>query len=109
MKLTLEAGRLSPKAELPLEVQSISPAGLAVLTCAGTPPDFDANAMGGPSEEDEALKFVLENDGRSVALRARLVWAELSNDEPAGHRLELIVDTVDQPGWLEVQSALATR
>jgi hypothetical protein len=108
MKLTLEAGRLSPQVELPLEVQSISPAGLAVLTFAGAPPGFDANALGGPSEQDEALSFVLEKDGRTVALQARLVWVEFSNDQPAGDRLELIVDTVDQPGWLEVQSALST-
>ena len=109
MRLTLEAGRLSPKAELPLEVESISPAGLAVLTFAGAPTDLDQSALGDHSESGEALNFVLEKDGRSLPLQARLVWVELSNDQPAGQRLELIVDTLDQPGWLEVQSALATR
>jgi hypothetical protein len=107
MKLTLEAGRLSPKAQLPLEVQSISPAGLAVLT-AGAPADLDQGALGDRGESGEALTFVLEKDGRSFTLQARLVWVELSSDPPAGQRLELIVDTGDQPGWWEVQSALAS-
>jgi hypothetical protein len=108
MKLTLEVGPLSPKAELPLEVQSISPAGLAVLTSASAPADIDQSALGDRGESGEALTFVLEKDGRSLTLQARLVWVELSNDLPAGQRLELIVDTGDQPGWWEVQSALAS-
>ena len=41
MKLTLEAGQLSPSATLPLEVQSISASGLAVLTSACAPSDLD--------------------------------------------------------------------
>ena len=107
MKLTLEAGQLSPGATLPLEVQSISPSGLAVLTSACPPMDLDQGALGDRSQNGEALTFLLEKDGRSLTLRASLLWVELSNEQPAGQRLELIVDTGDQPGWWEVQSALA--
>ncbi len=107
MKLTLEAGQLSPSATLPLEVQSISPSGLAVLTSACAPTDLDKRTLGNRSQNGEALTFVLEKDGRSLTLRASLLWVELSNEQPAGQRLELIVDTGDQPGWWEVQSALA--
>jgi hypothetical protein len=106
MKLTLEAGQLSPSATLPLEVQSISPSGLAVLTSACAPNDLE-QMLGDRSQSGEALTFVLEKDGRSLTLHASLVWVELSNEQPTGQRLELIVDTGDQPGWWEVQSALA--
>lgn len=106
MKLTLEAGQLSPSVTLPLEVQSISPSGLAVLTAACAPTDLDRNTLGDRSQSGESLRFVLEKDGRSLTLLASLVWVEVSNDHPPGPRLELIVDTGDQPGWWEVQSAL---
>ena len=106
MKLTLEAGQLSPSATLPLEVQSISPSGLAVLIAACAPADLDKRALGDRSQSGESLRFVLEKDGRSLNLQANLVWVELSAEQPAGQRLELIVDTGDQPGWWEVQSAL---
>ncbi len=107
MKLTLEAGQLSPTSQLPLEVQSISTTGLAVLTAAAAPEDLDKNALGDRSQNNESLTFVLEVEGRRVTLRASLVWIELSNDASAQERLELIVDTGDQPGWCEVQAALA--
>lgn len=107
MKLTLEAGQLSPSAKLPLEVQSMSPSGLAVLTAACPPTDVGKDGLGNPGQSGDTLTFVLEKDGRSLTLRASLVWVELSNEQPAGQRLELIVDTGDQPGWWEVQSALA--
>jgi len=107
MKLTLEAGQLTPSMTLPLEVQSISPSGLAVLTSECAPTDLDRNTLGDRSQSGDALTFVLEKDGRSLTLRASLVWVELSSEQPAGQRLELIVDTGDQPGWWEVQAALA--
>jgi hypothetical protein len=107
MKLTLEAGQLTPSAKLPLEVQSISPSGLAVLTAACAPTDVDKVALGTSGQSGDALTFVLEKDGRSLTLQASLVWVELSNEQDAGQRLELIVDTGDQPGWWEVQSALS--
>jgi hypothetical protein len=107
MKLTLEAGQLSPNATVPLEVQSISSSGLAVLTATSAPADLDTGTIGDRSQAGDPLTFVLEKDGRSLTLHASLVWVELSNEQPDGQRLELIVDTGDQPGWWEVQSALA--
>jgi len=104
--LSLDAGQRTPGLRLPLEVQSMSPSGLAVLTAACAPPQVDPGALGDPQEGD-ALTFVLEKDGRSMTLQASLVWLELSSGPASGQRLELIVDTGDQPGWREVQSALA--
>ena len=106
MKLTLEAGRLSPSAKLPLEVQSISPSGLAVLTAACAP-DIDRRLFGNPGQSGDELTFVLEKDGRRLTLQANLVWVELSSERTAGEWLELIVDTGDKPGWGEVEAALA--
>jgi hypothetical protein len=102
-RLSLAAGPLARDTALVLEVQSISPSGLAVFSAACAPDQVDAGLLGDPPE-GEALTFVLERDGRSMTLQASLVWVELSSEQ----RLELIVDTGDQPGWLEVQSALAT-
>jgi hypothetical protein len=99
-RLSLAAGPLADTA-LSLEVQSISPAGLAVFSAPCTPNQVDASVLQDPPE-GEALTFVLEKDGQSMTLQASLVWVELSTEQ----RLELIVDTGDQPGWLEVQSAL---
>jgi hypothetical protein len=106
MKLTLEAGQLSPSSELPLEVQSISSSGLAVLTAAAPPRDLDRSTLGDRTQAGESLVFVLEKDGHSITLRANLLWLDVSSEPSAGERLELIVDTGDQPGWWEVQSAL---
>ena len=104
--LSLDAGQRAPGLRLPLEVQSMSPSGLAVLTAAGAAPQVDPRALGNPQEGD-ALTFVLEKDGRSTMLQASLVWLEVSSGPLSGQRLELIVDTGDQPGWREVESALA--
>jgi hypothetical protein len=80
----------------------MSSSGLAVFSAACTATQVDARALGEPPE-GEALTFVLERDGQSMTLQASLVWVELTTEQ----RLELIVDTGDQPGWSEVQSALA--
>lgn len=101
-RLSLAAGSLARDAALLLEVQSVSPSGLAVLSAACAPNQVDAGVLADPPE-GEALTFVLERDGQSMTLQASLVWVELSTEQ----RLELIVDTGDQPGWSEVQSALA--
>lgn len=101
-KLSLAAGPLARETALALEVQSISPSGLAVFSAPCTATQVDAQALGDPPE-GEALTFVLERDGQRMTLQASLVWVELTTEQ----RLELIVDTGDQPGWLEVQSALA--
>ncbi|MGE0517685.1 MAG: hypothetical protein AB7P78_01610 [Candidatus Binatia bacterium] len=90
---------------MPLEVQSISAAGLAVLTGFCGSLRIDQGAV--DAQTGEALTFVLERNGESMMLRANLVWLELSGEPDDTQRLELIVDTTDQPGWWEVQSALA--
>lgn len=100
--LTLAAGPLAREGTLVLDVQSISPSGLAVFSAPCTPNQIDPGVLSDPPE-GETLTFVLERDGQSMTLQASLVWVELSTEQ----RLELIVDTGDQPGWLEVQSALA--
>lgn len=105
-RLSLDAGQIAPGLRLPLEVQSISPAGLAVLTAACAPTRIDRQTLGDP-QEGAPLTFVLEKDGHDMMLQASLVWMEMSNEQTAEQRLELIVDTGDQPGWWEVQSALA--
>jgi hypothetical protein len=101
-RLTLAAGPLARDATLELEVQSISPSGLAVFSAPCAPNQVDAGVLSDPPE-GEALTFVLERDGQSMTLQASLVWVELSSEQ----RLELIVDTGDQPGWSEVQAALS--
>ena len=101
-RLALTDGPLARLAALMLEVQSISPSGLAVLSAVCAPNQIDAGVLGDPPE-GEALTFVLERDGQSMTLQANLVWVELSAEQ----RLELIADTGDHPGWVEVQSALA--
>ncbi len=106
VKLSLDIGGEQPRARLPLEVQSISAAGLTMLTagCGTTP--VDKQAIGDPQTGD-VLTFVLERDGQSTVLQANLVWLELSDGTADEQRLDLIVDTSDRPGWWEVQSALA--
>jgi hypothetical protein len=104
MKLTLEAGKTTGL-ELPLEVESISPSGLVVLSADRPPTGFDERLLGSP-QESEPLRFVLEKDGRQVTLQASLVWFEVSSDHPDVRRLELIVDAGDQPGWWEVHTAV---
>jgi hypothetical protein len=102
-QLTLTPGPLARAASLVLDVQSISPSGLAVFSAPCAPNQIDAGVLSDPPE-GETLTFILERDGQSMTLQASLVWVELSSEQ----RLEVIVDTGDQPGWSEVQSALAT-
>ena len=107
MKLTLEAGQLAPGAELPLEIQSISPVGLAILTADEAPDGLDTRLLGDHGLDGESLTFVLEKDGRNITLQANLVWLGLSTEATTGQRLELIVDTGDEAGWWAVHTALA--
>ncbi len=89
---------------MPLEIQSISPSGLAVLTADNAPSGLLQNPLGDLDQETESLTFLLEKDGRSITLQANLVWLELT-DEKAKGRMELIVDTSNEPGWWEVHTA----
>jgi hypothetical protein len=106
MKLILEAGQLSPGSKLSLQVQSMSPAGLMLLTADRAPRNLDRHLLGDRAAGGQPLRFVLEKDGRRVTLQAILVWLDLSSGtgEPS---LEMIVDTGDEPGWWEVHTALA--
>jgi hypothetical protein len=104
MKLSLEAGQ--PGFALPLEIQSMSPSGLVVLTSSQPPHELDERLLAHPDHENEVLTFLLEKDGQQTTLQANLVWLELSKEETQP-RLELIVDTGDQPGWWEVHTALS--
>lgn len=106
MKLSLEAKQLKPGLELPLEIQSISPSGLVVLTADRAPFEINERLLGDPGHENEILTFLLEKDGRQVILQANLVWLEVTDSEAKERRLELIVDTADEPGWWEVHTAL---
>jgi hypothetical protein len=99
-QLSLAAGPLTREHALVLDVQSISPSGLAVFSAPCTPNQIDATVLSDPPE-GATLTFVLEKDGHRMTLQASLVWVELSSEQ----RLELIVDTGDQPGWLEVHAA----
>ena len=101
-RLTLAASPLARDATLVLEVQSISPSGLAVFSAPCTPNQVDPEVLGNPPE-GETLTFALERDGKSMTLQASLVWVELSAEQ----RLELIVDTGDQPHGRAVDMVLA--
>lgn len=104
MKLSLETTQDKPGIELPLQIQSISPSGLVVLTADGAPIEVNERLLGDPGHENETLTFVLEKDGRQTTLQANLIWVEMTDSEE--RRLELIVDTADEPGWWEVHRAL---
>lgn len=84
----------------------MSPSGLVVLTASQPPRELEERFLGDPNQENEVLTFLLEKDGRRTTLQANLVWLELSKEEKQ-RRLELIVDTGDQPGWWEVHTALS--
>jgi hypothetical protein len=99
-QLTLAAGPLVREATLVLDVQSISPSGLAVFSALCAPQQIDPAVLSDPPE-GETLTFTLERNGQTMTLQASLVWVELSSEQ----RLELIVDTGDQPGWSEVYAA----
>jgi hypothetical protein len=106
MKLSLETKRMKPGLELPLQVQSFSPSGLVVLTTDEAPFELNEGLLGDPGQDTETLTFHLEKDGRQTTLQANLVWVEVTDSEEKQRRLELIVDTADEPGWWEVHSAL---
>ncbi len=107
MKLSLEAGQFAQAKDLPLQIQSVSPAGLIVLTADHPPEEFDEGLLGSRTAGGaEPLVFVFENNGGSRTLQASLVWVGLSRGERNERRLELIIDTGDDPGWWEVHTAV---
>jgi hypothetical protein len=107
MKLSLETKQMKPGIGLPLQIQSISPSGLVVLTADKPPFDINEHLLRDPGQENETLTFHLEKDGRQMTLQANLVWVEVTDSEAKERRLELIIDTADEPGWWEVHTALS--
>ncbi len=103
MKLAVEGGQFSPRGDLPVEIESISTSGLAVLHTANPPADLHQHLL---SEVPcgETIRFVHEKNGASAVLEASLVWLELT-DRP---RLDIIVDTSDQPGWAALGNGATT-
>jgi len=104
MKLAVEGGQLSPRGDLPVEIDSISESGLAVLHAENPPSDLHEHLLC-DVPCGETIRFVHENNGASAFLEASLVWMELT-DRP---RLDLIVDTSDRPGWAAVSSGVIVR
>lgn len=92
---------------MPLQVQSVSPSGLVVLTADKPPVTLENQALGGRVQDGECLTFVLEKDGRSMTLKGTLVWIELTDNHERSRRIELIVDTGGWPGWGEIQAGVS--
>ena len=110
MKLMLQRDRLAMRVQVPLQVESVSPSGLVVLTAERPPAGFESSDLGGHVQDGECLTFVLEKDGHRVTLQGTLVWLELKGSADERNReLELIVDTGGWPGWGEVQDALTGK
>jgi len=109
MKLLLEEKKLTPGVGLLVDVQSISPYGLIVLTADQPPASLDSNLLGQRVEGGESLTFRFEQEGRSTTVHGSLVWFEWSGAQQDQRRLELIVDMGAGPGWREVQAALAGK
>jgi hypothetical protein len=105
MKIVLKAEPPVCSRDLPLEVESISSSGLVVLSCDQVPRSVDGQLRSGQAEEGTALHFAFDAGGRVIALQARLVWAEFSNEQET--ELELIVDAGEEAGWQEVRRAMA--
>lgn len=105
MKIVLKAEPPLCNADLPLEVQSISDSGLVVLSCGRVPSGLDGQLRCGQAEEGTALRFALSLGGRTLPLQARLVWAELVDEDEAAE-IELIVDAGEEAGWEELRRVM---
>lgn len=107
MKLSLEASQIREGLEISFEVESVSPSGLLVLATNEAPAEINDTLLDTSTQENPPLTFLLENDGMRKTLQASLVWADWSDANGQGKRLELIVDTTEQPGWVELSPQLA--
>jgi hypothetical protein len=106
MKLAVEGGQLSPGGDVAVEIESISSSGLAVLHAPDPPGDIHEHLLSTVPGGD-IISFVHEENGVRANIQASLVWIELDKGSTAS-RLELIVDTSDQPGWLAFGGAAAS-
>lgn len=107
MKLSLEASQIREGLEISFEVESVSPSGLLVLATDDAPDEISETLLDNSVQEHPPLTFVLENNGTQQTLQASLVWADWLEGSSNARRLELIVDTTEQPGWLELGPQLA--
>jgi hypothetical protein len=107
MKLSLEASQIREGLEISFEVESVSPSGLLVLATDQAPDEISDRLLDNSAQENPPLTFVLEKNGTQQTLQASLVWADWSEGSNSTRRLELIVDTTEQPGWLELSPQLA--
>lgn len=107
MKLSLEASGIREGLGISFEVESVSPSGLLVLATEEAPEEFSSELLESSAQENPPLTFVLEKNGAHQTLQASLVWADWSEGSNSTRRLELIVDTTEQPGWLELSPELA--
>lgn len=113
--MVLKAEKTAFSADLPLDVQSISSSGLVVLSANQIPMILNSElSRVSEAEEGTPLRFVAEVGERKLPLKARLVWLDLSGNqtdntppETVQPRLELIVDTAEEPGWQELHDLLA--
>lgn len=106
MKLSLEASQIREGLEVSFEVESVSPSGLLVLATDQAPDELNNGLLHSSAQENLPLTFLLESNGRQQTLQASLVWADWSEGRDSARRLELIVDTTEHPGWLEVSPQL---
>jgi hypothetical protein len=109
MKLSLEASQIRAGLEksFEVEVESVSPSGLLVLATNEPPAELGDGLLDSSAQENTPLTFLLEANGTRQTLHASLVWADWSEGPNSARRLELIIDTTEQPGWLELSPPLA--
>lgn len=113
MKLVLKAEETFFNSDLPFDIQSISSSGLVVLCSNDATGTLSPQPDMGQPEEGTPLSFTAEIGGRTLPLRGRLVWLETSgsDSEPSladdAPRIELIVDTAEEPGWQELSDLFA--
>jgi hypothetical protein len=80
---------------------------LLVLAADQAPAELSTGLLDNPGQENMPLTFLLEKNGAQRTLHASLVWADWSGGAEQAGRLELIVDTTEHPGWLELSPQLA--
>ena len=112
MKLLLKAEETFFHSDLPFDIQSISGSGLVVLCSNEATGTLTPQLDGGQPEEGTPLSFTAEMGGRTLPLRGRLVWLETSGPDSDHNladapRIELIVDTAEEPGWQELSDLFA--
>ena len=107
MKILLKGEETLFRSDQPFDIQSISSSGLVVLCSNDANGTLSPQLDAGQPEEGTPLSFTAEMGGRTLPLRGRLVWLETSEPDSEPNpaetpRIELIIDTAEEPGWQEV-------